>query len=161
MKQRLDFNLFKTIVACTPLVSIDLIVLNSQSQVLLGLRNNKPAQGYWFVPGGRICKGETFDIAFKRLVNDELGILYNISDAKFIGHYQHIYSDNFSGEDFSTHYITLGYLFKNDMNITALPSEQHVNYKWWDIDILLSSEDVHDNTKAYFLSEYFSNGKIS
>lgn len=152
MTQRLDFDLFKTIVASTPLVSIDLVVLNSKREVLLGLRNNRPAQGYWFVPGGRICKDETFDVAFKRLTHEELGVTYHIHDAKFIGNYQHIYSDNFSGNDFSTHYVVLGYQMIVDIDITNLPCEQHKNYQWWDIDTLQLSSNVHDNTKAYFLA---------
>ena len=46
----LELETFKTVVASTPLVSIDLIVRNRQGQVLLGLRTNRPAQGGWFVP---------------------------------------------------------------------------------------------------------------
>lgn len=41
-----------------PLVSIDLMIKNAQDQMLWGRRNNRPAQGYWFVPSGRICKNE-------------------------------------------------------------------------------------------------------
>lgn len=156
MAQRLALNTFKTIVASTPLVSIDLVICNSKNQALLGLRNNRPAQGYWFVPGGRICKDETFDIAFRRLTIDELGISYNINDAKFIGHYQHLYQDNFSEDNFSTHYVVLGYLIKEDLDLNKLPLEQHRNYQWWDIDELLNSSEVHDNTKAYFINNHLS-----
>ncbi|EPP7628900.1 GDP-mannose mannosyl hydrolase [Providencia rettgeri] len=155
MTQRLALDTFKTIVAFTPLVSIDLVVYNSNNQILLGLRNNRPAKGYWFVPGGRICKDETFDIAFQRLMIEELGIAYSIKDATFIGHYQHLYQDNFSDKDFTTHYVVLGYMLKQDINIDELPSEQHKNYKWWDINELLSSTKVHENTKAYFINNRY------
>ena len=57
-----------------PLISIDLLVQNEHGEYLLGLRNNRPAQGYWFVPGGRVLKNETLDGAFKRLTFEELGI---------------------------------------------------------------------------------------
>ncbi len=56
MGQVLNDSLFKTIVANTPLISIDLIIQNSQKKILLGKRINRPAQGYWFVPGGRVRK---------------------------------------------------------------------------------------------------------
>lgn len=154
MTQRLDTHTFKTIVASTPLISIDLIICNAKNQVLLGLRSNRPAQGYWFVPGGRICKDETFEMAFQRLTTDELGIVYHINDAKFIGHYQHLYPDNFSEDTFSTHYVVLGYLINADIELHSLPLEQHRNYQWWDIDKLINSFDVHENTKAYFLSNH-------
>lgn len=57
---------FLEIVRLTPLVSIDLIVLDQAGDVLLGRRVNRPAQGMWFVPGGRIRKDETLADAFKR-----------------------------------------------------------------------------------------------
>lgn len=54
----LDYALFKTIVDNTPLISIDLIIYNAKSEVLLGKRNNPPAKAHYFVPGGRIYKNE-------------------------------------------------------------------------------------------------------
>jgi len=39
------------IIEATPLVSIDLVIRNPSNKVLLGKRNNRPAMGYWFVPG--------------------------------------------------------------------------------------------------------------
>jgi colanic acid biosynthesis protein WcaH len=50
----LDDTTFKTVIASTPLISIDLVVKNTKGEYLLGYRNNRPAQGFWFVPGGRI-----------------------------------------------------------------------------------------------------------
>ncbi|MFM9587755.1 NUDIX domain-containing protein, partial [Streptomyces caniscabiei] len=76
-------------------------------QVLLGRRTNRPAKGYWFVPGGRIYKDETFDQAFRRLTKIELGQEYSMETSQFLGPYQHLYTDNFSGSDFSTHYVVL------------------------------------------------------
>lgn len=56
----------------TPLVAIDLIV-RSEEKVLLGRRTNEPAKGFFFVPGGRIFKGETARTAFQRITLAELG----------------------------------------------------------------------------------------
>ncbi|EKO3707928.1 GDP-mannose mannosyl hydrolase [Vibrio metschnikovii] len=152
--QRLDKATFKTIVASTPLVSIDLIIRNSCNQVLLGLRTNRPAQGFWFVPGGRIGKDETFEQAFLRLTQLELGYPIPLNEASFLGPYQHLYSDNFSGTDFSTHYVVLGYQLMLDLDLQTLPVEQHQNYRWWDEQELLNSDLVHRNTKAYFSDNY-------
>ena len=92
---------FKMIVKSTPLVSIDLIVRDSEGDVLLGKRINRPAQGFWFVPGGRVLKDESFESAFKRLIKEELGL--NTVKSNFKGIYQHFYDDNFSEDDFTTH----------------------------------------------------------
>lgn len=58
---------FAQVIDRTPLVSLDLLVENGQGEFLLGLRTNRPAQGFWFVPGGRVRKGETLAQAFERL----------------------------------------------------------------------------------------------
>ena len=70
---------FATVVRSTPLVSIDLIVENAQGEYLLGKRTNRPAQGFWFVPGGRVQKDETLADAFARLTQAELGLSLPIS----------------------------------------------------------------------------------
>ena len=151
MIQRLETELFKQIVAHTPLVSIDLIVRNQQGQVLLGQRLNRPAKGYWFVPGGRICKDETIASSFTRLVKDELGLDQKLKQATCLGSYEHFYKDNFLGTNFTTHYVVLGYSFEAEVTLTNLPREQHGHYRWFDIDQLIQADDVHDNTKLYFL----------
>ncbi|TOG48146.1 hypothetical protein CGJ00_12225 [Vibrio parahaemolyticus] len=80
-------EIFSLVVRSTPLVSIDLVIENAQGQTLLGLRNNRPAQGFWFVPGGRVLKGESLKDAFLRLCQDEVGLEVNIEDAIPLGSY--------------------------------------------------------------------------
>jgi len=149
----LDKETFRTVVRSAPLVSIDLVVINSQGQVLLGQRTNRPAQGFWFVPGGRILKNEAMATAFLRLSKAELGFASELGDAEFLGVYEHFYTDNFSGTDFSTHYVVLGYRLVHDLDLNSLPDAQHHSYRWFDVAELLASVQVHDNTKAYFLSD--------
>lgn len=149
---RLEQQLFETVVENSPLISIDLIVRNCQGQVLLGQRQNRPAQNYWFVPGGRIFKDESIEDAFKRTTQEELGKQYFISNAIFLGVYEHFYDDNFSGTEFTTHYIVLGYeISLSDVSLD-LPTVQHNAYKWFDVEMLLSSTVVHQYTKNYFSS---------
>ncbi len=147
----LELETFKTVVSSTPLVSLDIIIRNSEDRILLGFRNNRPAQGYWFVPGGRILKDETFSTAFVRLTGNELGESALFAEARFLGPYQHFYTDNFSGDDFSTHYVVLGYELIRDIDISSLPNEQHNDYRWFTVEELLAASDVHQHTKDYFL----------
>ena len=147
----LDKESFRQIVASAPLISIDLIVRNEVGQVLLGQRLNRPAQGYWFVPGGRVRKDERLAAAFERLTEDELGIRLSIATANFLGPFEHFYPDNFSGSDFSTHYVVLGYELISSTSLDTLPEEQHSHYQWFTVQELLASEQVHPHTKLYFL----------
>ena len=103
---------FATVVRSTPLVSLDFIAENSRGEFLLGKRTNRPAQGYWFVPGGRVQKDETLEAAFERLTMAELGLRLPITAGQFYGVWQHFYDDNFSGTDFTTHYVVLGFRFR-------------------------------------------------
>ncbi|KNC09860.1 GDP-mannose mannosyl hydrolase [Klebsiella sp. RIT-PI-d] len=144
---------FATVVRTTPLVSLDLIVENERGEFLLGQRTNRPAQGCWFVPGGRVQKDETLAQAFSRLTEAELGISLPMTAGEFYGVWQHFYDDNFSGTGFSTHYIVLGFRLRVETCTLRLPTEQHNAYRWLTADALLASENVHDNSRAYFLAE--------
>ena len=61
---------FLDVIKATPLVAIDLIIKNSSGFVLLGKRFNRPARGFWFVPGGRIRKDETLENQYPGGISD-------------------------------------------------------------------------------------------
>jgi colanic acid biosynthesis protein WcaH len=102
------------------------------------------------VPGGRVQKDEPLHAAFERLTEAELGLRLPLSAAQFYGVWQHFYDDNFSGEDFSTHYIVLGFRLRVSENDLQLPDVQHDAYRWLAIEEILASDHVHDNSRAYF-----------
>lgn len=152
----LDSQTFARIVAATPLISIDLIIVRDNFEVLLGLRNNRPAQGFWFVPGGRIFKNESMQTALSRIAEKELGLGFLVLNGEFkpifIGPYEHMYQDSFSGDiGVSTHYVVLAYKIRVASDF-ALPEadEQHAELKWWPIKDALVSVGVHQFTKNYF-----------
>ena len=142
----LDNATFKTIVDSAPLISID-VLAKRNNKILLGKRVNKPAQDYYFSIGGRIRKNETIDNAMTRIAQNELNIELQ-SKPKFIGVFEHFYNDSIY-EDVSTHYVNLAYEYEAE-EIPNLPTEQHDEYKWFTIDELLQSEQVHKYTKDYF-----------
>jgi len=142
----LDSQIFETVIHSTPLVSID-ILLKCNDKVLLGKRINKPAQGWFFSIGGRINKNETIDSAMARIALDELNIDLT-STPEFVGVFEHFYDDSMF-EDVSTHYVNLAYEYEVE-EIPDLPTEQHSEYRWFTIDELLESEQVHKYTKDYF-----------
>ena len=148
----LEKELFSSIIGNAPLISIDLVVKNSENKILLGKRLNKPAKNSWFVPGGRIFKDEQIEDAFKRITKDEIGKAYDIKTAKFKGVYQHFYEDNVFNDNFSTHYIALGFelIIKEELPLNI---KQHEKYKWLSEDELLNSDDVYTYVKDYFKKE--------
>ena len=145
----LSDDAFHQVVAHTPLVSLDFVVTNTQGEWLLGRRVNRPAQGSWFVPGGRVRKGETLENAAHRLIQEELGHPGDLKDMDFLGVYQHFYADSMLAPDLSTHYVVLAYQFVAELDIETLPRQQHRCYRWWMPQAVACDEAVHVNTRAY------------
>jgi len=150
--KKLSSEDFRSIIRNTPLVAIDLVVENSEGNILLGKRENLPAKSYWFVPGGRIYKGENFQAAFQRILKDETGLGKNLENANFLGIFEHIYPDEnyFDDPDYGTHYIVIVYRIKIEESDFKLPTEQHSNYRWASLDEIETDPSIHTNTKNYF-----------
>ena len=142
----LNDKIFKVVVDSTPLISID-ILLKKDNKVLLGKRKNKPAQGYFFSTGSRINKNETINNAMVRIAKNELNVELK-SMPKLIGVFEHFYGDSIY-PDASTHYVNLAYELEVKQS-PDLPTDQHSEYKWFTIEKLLQSEQVHKYTKDYF-----------
>jgi colanic acid biosynthesis protein WcaH len=147
----LSFADLSLVVRRTPLVSIDLIIRDPQGNALLGLRNNEPAKGTFFVPGGVIRKNERLREAFVRILHTETNYTASIDDARLLGAFEHFYENNRFGEPgYGTHYVVLAHELKvNDISAIKVDA-QHSEYRWWSKANLLASTEVHVHTKAYF-----------
>jgi colanic acid biosynthesis protein WcaH len=147
-----DEDVFLTVVANAPLVSIDLLVRNGAGKVLVGRRTNEPAKGTWFVPGGRIWKDETLEEAFSRIATAELGPgNWKRSNSVFMGAYTHLYPTNFAEvPGIGTHYVVLAHLLEAG-DLDDLPTDQHSAYLWVDHRDLEHPPrgGIHENTARY------------
>jgi colanic acid biosynthesis protein WcaH len=140
-----------TAIELTQIVSVDFIVYNKDNKVLIGKRRNRPAKGTYFVPGGRIFKGESIKQGIIRQFETELGIsLENVPKIKYIS--DHIYEDNFTNKPISTHYVCIAVEIKlekeldnNTFNI------QHEDVLWLTPEEILKREDVNIYTRYYFI----------
>ena len=148
-------------IARAPLVAVDLVLVRDGKEVLLGLRRNRPAQGFWFVPGGRIRKNEKMADALLRVAGDELGLADALRNGalrpRLIGGFEHFYPDCFAGDcAVSTHYVVLGHRLDVPAGFDLpLVDDQHAAFRWWPIDEALGAAEVHRFTKDYFLAEGF------
>ena len=142
---------FAHIVRYAPLVSIDIIIRDGEHSVLVGFRANEPAKDYYFVPGGVIRKNETISTAFKRILNAETGYQAMISEANFLGVFEHFYETNrFGSPDYGTHYVVLAYELKLNHRPQVELDSQHSEIRWMSEADVISATKVHPNTKAYF-----------
>jgi colanic acid biosynthesis protein WcaH len=147
----LPHDQLRNVVRLAPLIAIDLIIRNACGDILLGLRNNEPAKGCYFVPGGMILKNERLRDAFARILKNETNFAAAIEDARLLGAYEHFYANNRFGEaGYGTHYVVLGHELRIDDTAALKSDHQHSELRWWTKADLLASPDVHHNTKAYF-----------
>lgn len=147
---RLPPDQFLRVVELTPLVSVDLVIRDDRGRMLVGVRQNRPAHGYWFVPGGRVGKNERIEVAFNRICTAELGHAPPFSSARFLGVFEHFYEDNFAAAPgFGTHYVVLAYTFDCPPEGFDLPHDQHCAYQWLFDAELLARPDVHPHCHAY------------
>ena len=163
----LDRARFLGVVDAAPLVAMDLVVVREGSngtELLLGQRTNRPAQGWWFVPGGRIRKNERMQAALARVARDELGLdLTTLPEQPVhLGAYEHFYDDCFAGEvGVSTHYVVMGNLLQLSAGAElAATDAQHSGVRWWPLEQAAADDNVHRFTKDYVTTLLHRQGKL-
>jgi len=146
----LDEDRLRAVIGSAPLVSIDFLIRNESNEFLLGKRLNKPAQGLWFVPGGRIRKMERLEGAINRISEAELGINIKLEDSEFVGIFEHMYGDSVFSDCIETHYVSIGFLCDLPSPVTSFPMLQHSRFQWFGVEEIESSAEVHPHTKEFF-----------
>lgn len=106
-KKHIDKQIWGRIVKSMPIPSVDLLV-KCPDGILLGKRTNKPAKGEWFVPGGRIQKGEPLREAVHRVAEEELGL--EIKIVQSLGTFDHFYDCSDVPESDGKHYIAHAFI---------------------------------------------------
>lgn len=141
---------FLAVVRDAPLVAIDLLVEDPRGRLLVGLRSNEPARGCWFVPGGRVRKGERLAEALRRIAESELALALAMDDCRLDGVYEHHYPTNFAeAEGIATHYVVLAYRVRLDPLPLLRPDGQHQRLRWLSPGELAADPAVHAYTRAY------------
>jgi colanic acid biosynthesis protein WcaH len=129
------------IVANVPIVSVDLIVRHDGG-VVLGKRTNRPGRGEWFVPGGRVHKGETLEAAIHRTAETELGVDVRIENR--LGVYEHFWDESDFDDVATKHYLANGAVVRPHTDRFD-PDDQHVDVRVFEPPF----PDVHPYVEAY------------
>ncbi len=103
-----------------PSLTVDAVITDENSKIILIKRKNSPFRGSWALPGGFVEYGETVEEAVLREVKEETGIVIEILG--LLG----VYSD--PGRDPRGHTITVCFLaLKKDGNLKADTDAQDVS----------------------------------
>ncbi len=73
MSPQIPKKLYEKIHAFMPIVCIDAVIVHN-GKFLLCRRTNKPCEGLFWLPGGRVLKGETLKEAVQRKTKEETGL---------------------------------------------------------------------------------------
>ena len=114
----------------TPIPCVDAVIM-WRGSFLLGKRNDKPAQGKWFLFGGRVLKDERLLDAVKRKVQNEIGVRISDSQIKFLTIGETIFhSDDPAGE---RHTINTVYLVRlpKSVDMSRFDAAQHSDIQWF------------------------------
>ena len=85
-KPKVAAGAYRRILGSMPLLCVDAVIRNSAGKVLLVKRKNEPLKNHWWVPGGRVLKGESIERAFRRKMREELGV--RLGKVRCIGYYE-------------------------------------------------------------------------
>ena len=132
----IEKELYKEILRTMPIPTVDIVFMNSQSQILLWMRNNEPLKWIYYIPGGRVNKWERSIDAAKRKAFEELGIFIDVSKLQFVGVYDDIF-DNSAFEGISTHCIPVTYVYQlhpDEEAHLSIADSQHDELQFFTLD---------------------------
>jgi len=149
----LSVEKFRLLVESAPLVAVDFIIEDSSGNILLGERLGAPAKGLWCVPGGRIYKDEKLCDGVKRKLCEEIG-LHEVPPMRFLGVYEHFYSDSAMDTEVSTHYIVLAFTFKIKEAHRISGDSQHEKFEFMPRSDVLKSNQVPVQIKNFLRGNF-------
>lgn len=127
LKHYFSAHEYRFILDRMPIMCVDGIIVND-GKYLLVKRKNAPLKGKWWIPGGRIVKGERLTDAFKRKMKEEVGL--DVEIISMAGYYDDSFKENEFGLDY-VHTISIVFVATPKNRNVKLDS-QSSNFKWAD-----------------------------
>lgn len=93
-----------------PIVCVDCLVVNERGEFLLVRRVNEPLRGEYWLPGGRVRKGERLTDAVHRKMREEIGV--DVDVVENVGFFEEFYDKTEENAEGGVHSISFVYLVK-------------------------------------------------
>jgi ADP-ribose pyrophosphatase YjhB (NUDIX family) len=120
--------LYKQIYESVPIFCVDVIAVDGRKQYLLIKRKNKPLQGQWAFPGGRVLKNEPVHEAAIRKLEEETGLMGSF--IRQIGFYEYIEREGYF-EGMTAHIPIVVCLVNIEGPTDVVPDRSQVlEHKW-------------------------------
>jgi len=132
---------YRVVANNVPVPSVDLLV-HHDGGLVLGRRQNEPAAGEWFVPGGSVFKRETLIEATRRVAREEIGTDVVVDDR--LGTYEHFYDAAATPGVETKHYLATAYVV-TPRGAALSSDDQHSALRVFDAPF----PPVHDYVERY------------
>jgi len=141
----LPSELYGQLVRETVVCCIDILLVRKGGEFLLVERGSEPAKGHWWLPGGRLLKGETFFDAAIRKARQETG-LTKVKPIQVLGVWNTFFPrsswDNTTSSGTQTVNPIVLVELQEESNIKL--DEQSENFRWTDLDPVKAQANSED-----------------
>lgn len=137
-------KLYNDILSNMPIACVDIAIV-AYGSVLLVMRNDPPAKGQWWVPGGRVLKGEMMTETAARKAREEVGI------ACHVGPIIHTAETIFPDGPFEIPVHSINscfFLYPSDPHFRPNLDDHHTDFRW----VNYVPDDVHPYVQRCLLS---------
>lgn len=124
----LGFEEYRRFLSTMPIVCVDCLVLNERGEFLLVRRENEPLKGEFWLPGGRVHKGERLADAVYRKMRQEIGVDVDILEN--VGFFEEFYEKTKENAEGGVHSISFVYLVKPNSCVIKL-DPQSSTWGWF------------------------------
>ena len=128
MSKLIPEKVYKEIMREIPVLTVDALIRNNHGKFLLAKRNNKPLQGEWYIPGGRVLKNETLKNAIRRKVKQELGL--KVISAIPVGYYEDFFKANPFSLKSGVHTVSIVFNIKTE-NFNVKLNDEHSDWNFF------------------------------
>lgn len=115
MATKLSYEEYISIYDRVPRFCVELVIKNSEGEILFTLRDIPPKQGFYHLPGGTVLMDETVSDAVQRVAKEELGVKVEI--IKLLDYLEYYQTDSVRGHATSLLFqvkVTEGEITLND-----------------------------------------------
>ena len=121
------------------IVCVDIVIIDPNGQIVLGKRQQEPHSDWWII-GGRMRAGETFETTASRSVLREVGIDIAPSSFKLVNFYNQIWDTKAQGEGgCHTLSVTLQCRITDEQVGMIRLNQEYADMKWISPNEILSA----------------------
>ena len=144
----IDKDSYSRIHSLLPIACIDLVIVRTDA-VLLVKRKNEPLKDNWFIPGGRLHRGEFVQDAIERIAKEETGLTVSRA-AVFLIFENLIFDADPFGHGLGTHKVSLAFATKTMIEGEPLKLDmtQHDEARWYKPEAIINGGFHHYMTRA-------------